>query len=286
MERLADRVAWITGGASGIGLALAHRLADEKVKLVLVDIEEGALAAAEKALRDKGASVLAIRADVSSSDEITAAAKRARDTYGVVHLIFNNAGVGGGGGPMWGITEADWQWTFGVNLWGVVHGIRLLLPALIESGEEGHVINTASMAGLTATPFLGPYTATKHAVVALSECLAKELELAKAKVGVSVLCPGFVQTNISSSERNRPDNLGPSTKTAGADTFRTVLKNLVDAGKPVAQVADQVIEAIKTNQFYILTHPEMKPAIQHRMNQILGEQAPGIDPMMRALFGG
>jgi NAD(P)-dependent dehydrogenase (short-subunit alcohol dehydrogenase family) len=286
MERLADRIAWVTGGASGIGLALAHRLADEKVKLVLVDIEETPLAAAENALREKGATVLAIRADVSKSDEITAAAKRARDAFGVVHLIVNNAGVGGGGGPLWSITEADWQWTFGVNLWGVVHGIRLLLPALLESGEEGHVINTASMAGLTSTPFLGPYTATKHAVVALSECLAKELELAKAKVGVSVLCPGFVQTNISSSERNRPNGLGPATRTPGGDKFQMVLKNLVDTGKPVAQIADMVVEAIKTNHFYILTHPEMKPAIQHRMNQILAEQAPGIDPMMRALFGG
>jgi len=286
MQRLADRVAWITGGASGIGLALAQRLADEKVKLVLVDIEEAPLAAAERALRDKGATVLAIRADVSKSEEMTAAAKRALDTLGVVHVICNNAGVGGGGGPLWSITEADWQWTFGVNLWGVVHGLRLLLPALIDSGEEGHVINTASMAGLTSTPFLGPYTATKHAVVALSECLAKELELTKAKVGVSVLCPGFVQTNISSSHRNRPDHLGPSTRGPGADKFQMVLKNLVDTGKPVAQVADTVVEAIKTNRFYILTHPEMKPAIQHRMNQILGEQAPGIDPMMRALFGG
>jgi len=285
MDRLADRVAWISGGASGIGLAIAHRLADEKVKLVLVDIEQTALAAAEAALKTKGASVLAIRADVSSGEQVAAAAKRARDTFGVVHIIVNNAGVGGNGGPMWNISEGDWQWALGVNLWGVIHGIRHLLPALVESGEEGHVVNTASMAGLTSTPFMGPYTATKHAVVAMSECLAKELELTKSKVKVSVLCPGFVQTNISTSDRNRAADYGSQTHTPGSEKFRMVLQNLVNAGQPAAKVGDNVVDAIKTNKFYILTHPEMKPAIEHRMRQILDEQPPGIDPMMRALFG-
>ncbi|HTL34010.1 MAG TPA: SDR family NAD(P)-dependent oxidoreductase [Kofleriaceae bacterium] len=285
MDRLADRVAWISGGASGIGLAIAHRLADEKVKLVLVDIEQTALDAAEAALKTTGASVLAIRADVSSGEQVAAAAKRARDTFGVVHIIVNNAGVGGNGGPMWNISEGDWQWALGVNLWGVIHGIRHLLPALVESGEEGHVVNTASMAGLTSTPFMGPYTATKHAVVAMSECLAKELELTKSKVKVSVLCPGFVQTNISTSDRNRAADYGSQTHTPGSEKFRMVLQNLVNAGQPAAKVGDNVVDAIKTNKFYILTHPEMKPAIEHRMRQILDEQPPGIDPMMRALFG-
>src|SRR6478672_11227870 len=211
MERLTDRVAWITGGASGIGLALARRLAKEQVKLVLVDVEQSALDSAARTLRNEGATVLALRCDVSKSDEMATAAKEALAKFGVIHIIVNNAGVGGGGGPMWTVSEADWQWTIGVNLQGVINGIRLLLPALIASGEEGHVVNTASMAGLTSTPFMGPYTATKHAVVAMSECLAKELELAKSKVKASVLCPGFVQTNISSSERNRPRDLGKPT---------------------------------------------------------------------------
>ena len=285
MERLADRVAWITGGASGIGLAIAHRLADEKVKLVLVDIEQGALDAAEAALRAKGASVLAIRADVANGAEVDAAAKRARETFGLVHIIVNNAGVGGNGGPMWNIAEGDWQWALGVNLWGVIHGIRALLPALVESGEEGHVINTASMAGLTSTPFMGPYTATKHAVVALSECLSKELELAKSKVKVSVLCPGFVQTSIAESHRNRDQSYGAQTQSAGAEKFGKVLQNLVASGQPAAKIGNDVVSAIQTDRFYILTHPEMKPAIEHRMRQILDEQTPGIDPMMRALFG-
>lgn len=285
MQRLADRVAFITGGASGIGLAIAHRLADEKTKLVLVDIEQGALDAAEAALRAKGASVLAIRADVANGAEVDAAAKRARDTFGLVHIIVNNAGVGGNGGPMWNISEGDWQWALGVNLWGVIHGIRALLPALVESGEEGHVVNTASMAGLTSTPFMGPYTATKHAVVALSECLAKELELSKSKVKVSVLCPGFVKTGISESHRNRDTSYGTQTHTPGSEKFRTILANLVNAGQPAAKIGDDVVRAMQTDRFYILTHPEMKPAIEHRMRQILDEQPPGIDPMMRALFG-
>lgn len=285
MERLTDRVAWITGGASGIGLALARKLAKEQVKLVLVDVEQTALDSAARELRDAGATVLALRCDVSKSDEIAAAAKEALAKFGVVHIIVNNAGVGGGGGPMWTVSEADWQWTIGVNLNGVISGIRLLLPALIASGEEGHVINTASMAGLTSTPFMGPYTATKHAVVALSECLAKELELTQSKVAVSVLCPGFVQTNINTSHRNRPRDIGPVTQNPGAEKFAGVLDQLVKAGQPADKVADDVMRALAERKFYILTHPDMKPAIEHRMKQILDESQPGIDPLFRSLFG-
>lgn len=285
MKELEDRVAWITGAASGIGLALAHRFAREKMKLVLVDVEAGPLAEAEAALRAKGATVLAVRTDVSKSDEMAAAAKRALETFGVVHLICNNAGVGGGGGPMWTLSEADWKWALDVNLWGVIHGIRLLLPRLLESGEDGHVVNTASIAGLTSTPFMGPYTATKHAVVAISECLSKELELTKAKVGVSVLCPGFVKTNIASSHRNRPSELAQTSVHPAAEKFGTVLNQLVDSGISTDKVADDVLHAVHDSRFYVLTHPEMKPAVEHRMTQILDELTPGIDPMFRALFG-
>jgi NAD(P)-dependent dehydrogenase (short-subunit alcohol dehydrogenase family) len=284
MKNLADRAAWITGAASGIGLALAHRLAAEQVKLVLVDVEAGPLAEADAALREKGADVLAIRCDVSKAKDVEAAAKRARDVFGVIHIIVNNAGVGGGGGPMWKLDEADWKWALDVNLWGVIHGIRYLVGPLVDSGEEGHVVNTASIAGLTSTPFMGPYTATKHGVVALSECLAKELELAKAKVGVSVLCPGFVKTKIHQSHRNRP---GEQQKVDGnplAQKFAQVLNQLVESGQPAEKIADAVVAAIREPKFYILTHPEMKPGVEHRMRQILDEQPPGIDPMIRAFF--
>lgn len=284
MQNLAGRTAWITGAASGIGLALAHRLASEGMKLVLVDIEAGPLAEAEATLRGK-TEVLAIRADVSNAGEVDAAARRALDTFGLVHLICNNAGVGGGGGPMWKLGEADWKWAIDVNLYGVIHGIRCLVGPLVESGEEGHVVNTASIAGLTSTPFMGPYTATKHAVVSLSECLAKELELAKANVGVSVLCPGFVKTRIAQSHRNRPGDQQRVDGNPLAQKFATVLQQLVDNGISAERVADAVIDAVRAPRFYILTHPEMKPAVQHRMTQILGDEQPGIDPMFRSLFG-
>jgi NAD(P)-dependent dehydrogenase (short-subunit alcohol dehydrogenase family) len=286
MENLADKVAWITGAASGIGLALAHRLAREGTKLVLVDIEAGPLEAAEAALRAAGASTLAIRADVTSSTEVAAAAARANDAFGLVHLIVNNAGVGGSGGPMWLISESDWDWTINVNLRGVTHALRHLLAPLVASGEVGHVVNTASMAGLTSTPFLGPYTATKHAVVALSECLVKELELAKSKVGVSVLCPGFVKTNINTSHRNRPGSAAPDrTPNPGEAKMKAALEHLVQNGIPADKVADEVVDAIQANRFYILTHPEMKKQIAYRMQQILDGQQPGIDPLIRSLLG-
>jgi NAD(P)-dependent dehydrogenase (short-subunit alcohol dehydrogenase family) len=282
MKELAGRTAWITGAASGIGLALAHRLAAEKMQLVLVDVEAGPLAEAEAALR--GARVLAIRADVGSAAEMAAAAARARDAFGLVHVICSNAGVGGGTGPMWTIGEADWQWTIDVNLMGVVHAIRLLLPPLVASGQEGHVVNTASIAGLQVTPFMGPYTATKHAVVALSESLAKELELVKANVGVSVVCPGFVKTRISQSERNRPA-APQGDPDPVKQKFDALLKQLVDSGITAEQVADQILSAIRGPKFYVLTHKEMMPAVEHRMRQILGEQQPGIDPLFRKAFG-
>lgn len=286
MKDLANRVAWITGAASGIGLALAHRIAAEQMKLVLVDIEDGPLRAAEAALIAKGATVLALKVDVGNGEAMGAATRQALDKLGVVHLIINNAGVGGGGGPMWEISEADWKWALDVNLWGALHAIRLLLPPLLASGEEGHVLSTASIAGLTSTPFMGPYTATKHAVVAVSECLAKELELVKAKVGVSVLCPGFVKTKIASSHRNRPGGPGSATASEDAKKFATVLDQLVASGVPAETIADAVVDAIRTSKFYVLTHPEMKPQIEKRMQQILDEKPPGIDPLFRSIFGG
>jgi NAD(P)-dependent dehydrogenase (short-subunit alcohol dehydrogenase family) len=288
MEHLEGKVAVITGGASGIGLAIARRLAAEKVRLALLDVEAGTLDEAAASLREAGAEVLAIRVDVSKPDEMAAAAARVRAELGLAQIIINNAGVGGGTGPMWTLSHADWDWTLAVNLWGVIHGIRLFLPPLIESGEEGHVVNTASMAGLIATPWLGPYTATKHAVVAISEVLAKDLELAGSKVGVSVLCPGFVKTRIMSSERNRPAEQGG--RAAGdapaGPTLAAAMHQLVDNGKPVEEIVDPIIAAIRERRFYILTHPEMKPAIEHRLRDILEERPPGIDPMFRQLLGG
>jgi NAD(P)-dependent dehydrogenase (short-subunit alcohol dehydrogenase family) len=285
MKDLGGKTAVITGGASGIGLGLAQRLAKEGMKLVIVDIEESALDAAARGLSDAGAEVMALRADVSNAADMARVAAETFARFGTAHVIVNNAGVGGGTGPTWKLSEADWDWSLNVNLKGVIHGIRLFVPRLVDSGEEGHVVNTASMAGLTATPWLAPYTAAKHAVVALSECLAKDLQLAGSKVGVSVLCPGFVKTNIHLSERNRPGELKAGAGARALDeNLGNVFKTLVESGKPVDAVADAVVAAIREARFYILTHPEMKPAIEHRFRDIMEERPPGIDPLFRSLL--
>jgi len=284
MEHLEGKVAVITGGASGIGLAIAQRLAKENVKLALLDVERAPLEAAAQALRDGGATVLAICLDVSNAAAFEAAAAEVRDKLGLAQIIINNAGVGGGTGPLWTLSTADWEWSLSVNLWGVIHGIRLFLPPLIASGEEGHVVNTASVAGLMSTPWLGPYTAAKHAVVALSEVLSKDLELAGAKVGVSVLCPGFVKTKIGSSDRNRPD--APPSSPPPSGGLGEIFQQLVDSGIAAETVAERVVAAIREPRFYILTHPELKPAFEHRLRDILEERPPGIDPMFRSLLGG
>lgn len=283
MEQLDGKVAVVTGGASGIGLALARRFAAEKMKIVLLDIEEGALAAAEEELRAAGAEVLAVRADVAQAGDLEAAAERARAAFGTLHLICNNAGVGGVSGPMWTLSERDWEWTVSVNLWGVIRGIRVFLGPLLASGEEGHIVNTASMAGLTSNPFMGPYTATKHAVVAISEVLAKELELVGARVGVSVLCPGFVKTQIATSDRNRPAALRNEVDASAGPELTQLIHQLVAGGLPAEAIADEVLSAVRERRFYVLTHQEMKRAIEYRMRDILEERAPGIDPLFRQM---
>ena len=203
MENLQGKVAVITGGASGIGRAVADRAAGEGMRIVLGDVEEGPLKEAVDDLTSSGAEALGVVTDVADGASVRNLRDAALDRFGAVHLVHNNAGIGLGG-PIWEVSEADWRWILGVNLWGVIHGVRTFTPLLIEQGE-GHIVNTASIAGLIAAPFLGPYNATKQAVVAISETLFKDLQSVGAPVGVSVLCPGFVQTRIAESERNRPD---------------------------------------------------------------------------------
>jgi len=194
-----------------------------------------------------------------------------------VHLIHNNAGVGGGG-PIWEVPEQDWRWILGVNLWGVVHGVAAFVPLFIEQGE-GHVVNTASIAGLTTAPFLGPYNATKQAVVAISETLFKDLQATGVSdVGVSVLCPGFVQTRIAESGRNRPPWAPESdAENAGdAESMRTAIADMIAGGIPPEAVAEQVMRAVRTNTFYIRTHPELDAAIATRFTEILETRPPTI----------
>ena len=272
MEHLQGKVAVITGGASGIGKAVAAKAAAEGMKVVIGDIEEGALKEAERDLAADGTDVLAVVTDVSDAASVRALRDRALDRFGAVHLVHNNAGVGTGG-PVWEVPEADWRWILGVNLWGVVHGIATFMPLLIEQGE-GHVVNTASIAGLTTAPFLGPYNATKQAVVAISETLYKDLQIAGiAGIGVSVLCPGFVQTRIAESDRNRP-GWAPDRDVEGAPEMRAAIQAMVDGGIPTAAVADRVLDAVRTDTFYILTHPELNEAVRTRFDDIVEGRPP------------
>ena len=277
MKDLKGKVAVVTGGASGIGRAMAERFAAEGMKVVLADIEEGALARAESEMLAAGATVASKRTDVSQGEDVEALARFTVDTFGAVHVLCNNAGVGVGGNS-WQQTEADWEWVLGVNLWGVIHGIRAFVPIMLEQGDECHVVNTASGAGLHTRPWVAMYCASKHAVVALSECLHHELSLTGSKVKVSVLCPAVVNTRIGESERNRPDVLRNAAD-AGVpgqqmQAMEQAFRALLATGLPPEQVAGAVVDAIKAERFYIITHEETKGRVRSRMQDILEDRSP------------
>jgi len=261
MKTLQGRTAAITGAASGLGRAMAIAFAKEGMKVALADVDEKGLE--ETARLVNGVSM---RVDVSKGSDVDAFAASLKE----VHVVCNNAGVSPLG-PLWANTTGDWQWALGVNLWGVVHGVRAFVPRLVAQGE-GHVVNTASVAGLISPPGMGIYNVTKHAVVALSETLYQDLRAQNSPVGVSVLCPAYVPTGISNSERNRPKEL------VGApvpEAMKQNLKKAVSSGKLSADdVARAVVAAVKDERFYILTHPRIKGAIQARMEDILAERAP------------
>src|SRR6266487_1234780 len=209
MKDFQDKVAVVTGAASGIGHALAEKSAQEGMKVVLADVEERALKQAEEELKASGADVLAVQTDVSKAADVETLAKQAFATYGGVHLLFNNAGVVAGT-TLWESSMADWQWVLGVNLWGVIHGVHYCVPRMLEQETEGHIVNTASLAGLVSSPGGGIYSVSKHGVVTLSETLALELAARGAKLKASVLCPEWVNTRIMDAERNRPQALANS----------------------------------------------------------------------------
>jgi NAD(P)-dependent dehydrogenase (short-subunit alcohol dehydrogenase family) len=272
VNELRGKVAVVTGAASGIGRALAAGFASEGMHVAMADIEEDALAAAAKEVGEHGANVLAVRTDVSKGAEVDALAARVYDEFGTCHVVCNNAGVGSGG-AMWELTEADWAWVLGVNLWGVIHGIRAFVPRLVEQ-DEGHVVNTGSIAGLTSAPMMGPYNASKHAVVTISETLQRELGLNGSAVRVSVVCPGFVQTRIAESDRNRPQHLRNAVESEVNEVGRELLRQIVASGLPPEEVARQVVDAVKHDRFYVLPHPHMKGLVRTRMEDILEERSP------------
>ncbi len=277
MKDFQDKVAVVTGAASGIGRALAERCAREGMKVVLADVEEAALLETAEAMEKGGAPVLAVRTDVSRFKEVEALAQKTVEAFGAVHLLFNNAGVGGGG-LTWQTTIKDWHWVLGVNLWGVIHGIRAFVPMMIDQGTEGHVVNTSSLAGLASGPGQAAYKVSKHGVVSLSETLYHELTLTGTKIGVSVLCPGFVSTRIMDAERNRPADLRnrpeEEVRTPDHEMWVQFFRNKVEQGLPPDRVADLVMAAIRDRKFYILTEPALKPMIDRRIEDVSQERNP------------
>jgi len=250
----------------------------EGMHVVIADVEEPLLREVEKDLKAKGGDVLAVKTDVRKAEDMERLKEKTMDTYGAVHLLCNNAGVGAGR-LMWECSLADWEWVLGVNLWGVIHGVRNFVPIMIEQDTEAHVVNTASIEGLWARHRNGPYQVTKHAVVSLSEVLKLDLAFMEKKVGVSVLCPGAVNTRIIDSGRNRPQELQNPPEEIPALTpemqrrVETMRKAFADGMSPL-ECADHVFRAVREEKFYIITHPELKDRVQKRVDHILNETTP------------
>jgi NAD(P)-dependent dehydrogenase (short-subunit alcohol dehydrogenase family) len=263
MRELKGKAAFVTGGASGIGLAMARAFLQSGMKVMIADIERDALDRALGELRPLG-EVRGLICDVAERQSVFDAAKASFDAFGRVHVLCNNAGVGAGG-PQEQISAGDWDWVLDVNLHGVVHGTRAFLPHIKAHGEGGHVVNTASMAGHLSVPGMGPYCATKFAVVAMSEGLAGELQ--GSSVGVSVLCPGWVRTSITESSRNRPERFGERSNFP-PHPMAAMAAEAVRNGLDPNEVAAQVVDAIRENHLYIFTHPEMRAAVDERHGRI------------------
>ncbi|WP_341312197.1 SDR family oxidoreductase [Paraburkholderia sp. IMGN_8] len=289
MFEFEGKVAVITGAASGFGRAFAEKGASLGMKLVLADVDPGALAQTVDALRAGGAQVLGVPTDVSNVTQVEALAQAALDAFGKVHLLFNNAGVGSGG-FLWESSANDWAWVFGVNVMGVAHGVRVFTPIMLRQNEPAHIVNTASVAGLLSPPAMGVYNASKHAVVSLTETLYHDLQLAQAaksaqaaaggEVGCSLLCPAFVPTGIANAERARPEALRNDTApTRSQIAAGKQLQRAVQSGKlTAADVAALTFEAIKTRRFYIVTHPGIMETVKLRHEDIEQQRNP-TDPL-------
>ncbi len=273
MEDFEGKVAVVTGAASGIGRAMADAFVAEGMSVVLADVESGPLEAAASELRECGGDVFAVIADVREPAEVDRIGAAAMDVFGGLHVACNNAGVSGGG-LSWEIDLETWRWILDVDLWGVIHGVRTFTPLIIASGG-GHIVNTASMAGLSSNPGMGPYNVAKHGVVTLSETMFVELEMTHPEVGVSVLCPGWVRTRINESERNRPDvPVLAEDPDENLLAMKEMVGNWIAEGLQPAHVASLVVEAIRDRRFYVLTHPEWQGMVRDRVDRMLSGENP------------
>ena len=283
MKTLAGRTAVITGAASGFGLEASRIAAREGMNVVMADVQQDALDQAAADVTALGAQVLAYRLDVSKADEVEALGAAVLQRFGAPHVVFNNAGVGAGG-LIWENSLADWEWVLGVNLMGVVHGVRVFTPMMLaaagaDPGYEGHIVNTASMAGLVNMPNMGVYNVSKHAVVSLSETLFQDLLLVTEQIGASVLCPFYVPTGIQASERNRPAALGANAApTRSQRVQKAMVDKAVGSGKvSAAEVAQSVFDAIADRRFYIYSHPKAIASVVTRLEDIVAPRNPS-DP--------
>jgi NAD(P)-dependent dehydrogenase (short-subunit alcohol dehydrogenase family) len=278
------KTAVLTGGGSGFGLECARIGAKLGMNLVLVDVQQDALDRAAAEMQQAGAQVLARRVDVARADQMEALATAVAERFGAPHFVFNNAGVGAGG-LVWENSVADWEWVLGVNVWGVVHGVRLFTPMMLDAARkdpayQGHIVNTASMAGLLTPPNMGIYNVSKHAVVSLTETLYQDLRLVTDQVSASVLCPYFVPTGIHQSHRNRPGDLPAAKPTRSQLIGQAMSDKAVSSGKiTAAEVAQKVFDAIAADQFYVFSHPKALGNVRSRMEAIVEVRNPP-DPFL------
>ncbi|MBK6866967.1 MAG: SDR family oxidoreductase [Burkholderiales bacterium] len=279
IKDFSGKTAVLTGAGSGFGLECARIGAQRGMNLVLVDVQPDALAAAEAEMQALGAPVLACRVDVSQPAAMDALAAQVKARFGAPHFVFNNAGVGAGG-LIWENSVKDWEWVLGVNLWGVIHGVRAFTPMMLDAARadpayQGHIVNTASMAGLLTPPNMGIYNVSKHAVVALTETLYQDLKLVTDQIGASVLCPYFVATGIHNSERNRPAGMPAGELTASQRIQQAMTDKATGSGKvSAADVAQKVFDAVQSDQFYVFSHPKALGNVKSRSDAILAIQNP------------
>ena len=278
MQDFAGKVAVVTGAGSGFGREFARIGAGLGMNLSLADIQPEALAATADELRALGAQVIAETVDVSRGDDVARLAQRTLDAFGAVHLLFNNAGVAAGG-LVWEHTVKDWEWVLGVNLWGVIHGVRTFVPIMLAQGDDCHVVNTASVAGLLSPQMMGIYNVSKHGVVTLTETLYQDLRVTGSRVGVSLLCPAFVPTGIAQSHRNRPAELrDAAAPTASMLASQKASEKAVSSGRISAvEVAQATFDAIRENRFYVITHPRILASVELRLQDVVAQRNPS-DP--------